>query len=236
MNTLTIKRLLQVNVALLALNLLAACGAENSRKRSHAQAPQLSDDQTASVPQDTEPNKGDDKKTEESSETSLTMPSAAIGVRNFEQIVQTFAKLTGVSARNTTVTTAVADLKSSLPDSNDMRTLTPAKISGITKLAATFCDVAMADATLRAKLYPGINFGVGPTQALADPKSAITALLQNVWGADVVSNSQGAADIVTLTDLLKSMMVGKANTAAMTANLLMGTCAAALASSPAITL
>lgn len=162
--------------------------------------------------------------------------SPSLGIRNLDQIRYSMASITGVSARGANIQAAYAELRSQLPDTNDIRSLTPAKISAITKLGAQFCDEAMLDQQIRADLLPGIDFSAPPSAALTNPGNAAQMLIERFWGTNLSTRADPAEDVDTLSTLISDLIAEQPNTAQATASILMGACTAVISSAPFIML
>ena len=165
----------------------------------------------------------------------ITQNDTSVAMRNFDQINYTMAAVTGVSTNNPQVRADFLELKSQLPPSNNLREVSPAKLSAITKLGARYCDVASQDATARAQLFPNVDFAQGPAAAFAQANTVAMDLLTQLWGSDLETLPDFGANVDIISTLISDMAAGKPDTPATTAAVAMGACAAAISSAPVIT-
>lgn len=162
--------------------------------------------------------------------TALTSDAPSVGIRNFRQINDAMAALTGVPRTTATVAAAFATLQTQLPDTNDIRNFSGSHQVAVSKLAVEYCDAMIESATLSAAAIPGFNFAATPSVAFdAKGKDLVAkALLAKFWGTGLASNPNEAETTATLTALLDDVVAGKANTAQITKNAIKGLCTALL--------
>jgi hypothetical protein len=155
-----------------------------------------------------------------------------VGMRNFRQINDTMASLTGVPRTTASVATAFATLETQLPDSNDLRTFNGSHQVAISKLAVEYCDAMINDAALAAQAIPGFNFAAVPSVAFnAAGKAAVAeALIEKFWGTGLETLPPEGETVQAVSELIDGVVAGKANTAAVTRNVVKGVCVALLAS------
>ncbi len=92
--------------------------------------------------------------------------AADIGVRTFDEINATFARLTGVSTASPTpsavtgktVAETFADVRRGLPANADFQAFSSAHQMSATQLASAYCDALVQSNSLSAAMFPGFNF------------------------------------------------------------------------------
>ena len=153
-----------------------------------------------------------------------------VGIRNFRQINDTMAALTGVPRTNATVAAAFATLTTALPDSNDIRTFNGSHQVSISKLAVEYCDAMVEDATLSAAAIPGFNFAALPAAAFDQAGKTLVAksLIEKFWGTGLESLPSEDESVATIVQLIDAIAAGKAQTAVMTKSIVKGVCVSLL--------
>lgn len=155
-----------------------------------------------------------------------------VGVKNFEQINETMAVLTGVDPGTNAISNVYRDLEVQLPTDNSIKSFLSANQVAVTKLAAEYCHALVDSGTLRAAVWPGFNFGGTPNSVLANNTQKIQFIdqtLNQFWGMNV-GGDRTASQLEMLSlmnDLLQGENLGNNGTTRDTAK---GICTAALAS------
>lgn len=154
--------------------------------------------------------------------------SPRVGIRNFRQINDTMAYLTGVPRTNATVAAAFAALATALPDSNDIRTFNGSHQVAISKLAVEYCDAMIEDPALSAAAVPGFDYTKLPAVAFDAGGKALVAksLIEKFWGTgleSLPSEDETIADVVAMIGTIAqgNDAAGKAKT---TKNVVKGVC------------
>jgi hypothetical protein len=162
---------------------------------------------------------------------SIVLEEVDVGVKNFEQVLETMSVLTGVDANTNTINDTYQDLKTQLPTNNDIKTFLPAHQVAVTKLAAEYCDELVDDNSLRGSVWPGFNFGGTPTNSLNANGRAniINQAIDKFWGMGTVSAVDKNAAIVELQILVADLVANEANTQTTTRTVVKGVCIATLA-------
>ncbi len=155
-----------------------------------------------------------------------------IGVKNFEEINETMSVVTGISAGTNAINNTFRELEVQLPTDNSIKSFLSSNQVAITKLAAEYCDQLVNSGTLRAAVWPGLNFGNSPNQVLANNTQktlVINQTLDKFWGPNVGGNrTTSQLEMLSLmNDLLNGENLGSATTTQVT---MKGVCTAALAS------
>lgn len=157
-----------------------------------------------------------------------------VGIKNFEQINETMAALTGVNPMTNSVRNTFNDLETQLPTGNNLKSFLAANQVAITKLAAEYCDELVDDGALRASVWPGFNFGNTPNQVLSNNTQKVNLINQTLnrfWGSGLGGDrSSSQLEMLSLTnELLNGENLGSSTTTRTT---IKGLCTAALASAP----
>jgi hypothetical protein len=162
---------------------------------------------------------------------SIVLEEVDVGVKNFEQVLETMSVLTGVDANTNAINDTYQDLKTQLPTNNDIKTFLPAHQVAVTKLAAEYCDELVDDNSLRGSVWPGFNFGGTPTNSLNANGRAniINQAIDKFWGMGTVSAVDKNAAIVELQILVADLVANEANTQTTTRTVVKGVCIATLA-------
>ena len=167
---------------------------------------------------------------------------ADVGMKSFNQINATMAVVTGVAKSTPAIVTEFEKVKAQLPTTNTAASFAAANQGSITKLAITYCDVAIANATIRAALIPTFNFApaslaVGFTAPMKD--LVIQNLTEKFWGAELALNPDLASAKLVLNPLIDKMVTNglsvnnvNQSVTVRTQNIVKAVCAAVLASSP----
>ena len=120
-----------------------------------------------------------------------TLPD--LGVRTFERLNQTMAKLTGVPITTATVQTVYGSVQQALPPVPDLSAFSAANQTAVAQLAIAYCSALVDNASLRSSFF-GSSFD--PTQGGAyfsgttnsNRDSVISALYTNLVGGSVSTN------------------------------------------------
>jgi hypothetical protein len=178
------------------------------------------------------------------SEPSVTAPAQSdlpaspdIGVRTFDEINATFAKLTGVSMTSPTVVATFNNVKQQMPAVESIDAFLASHQTGIAQLSIAYCSAMVDSASLRQAFMgagndidpnqPGSIFG-GGNQGNRD--KVINALANNVVG-DLTSGPTQTEIYDEVNDLLTKIAAGATGTNPKGAGVAMkGACAAVLGS------
>jgi hypothetical protein len=96
----------------------------------------------------------------------ITTQTVEVGVKNFEQILNTMAELTGVSKDDTQIRNTYEAVEDQLPTSNSIKSFQSANQVAIVKLAAEFCHELLESRDLRDRIWPEIDFSRSPASEL----------------------------------------------------------------------
>jgi hypothetical protein len=156
-------------------------------------------------------------------------PLPQFGVRTFDELNATFAKLTGVSPTVQTVATTYATVKQQLPSVESIDAFLPSHQTGIAQLAIAYCNAMVNNDTLRTTFYGGALDPSAPASIFtteANRDIVIDAIKAKVIGSAVDLQPESDLVDVALHELLTKIGngTGPAGTAMKAA------CAAALGS------
>ncbi|HYK26263.1 MAG TPA: LamG domain-containing protein, partial [Steroidobacteraceae bacterium] len=140
-------------------------------------------------------------------------PQADLGVRTFERISQSMAKLTSVSPLNATVAATYASVQQSLPSIPDFSAYSYSNQMAVAQLAAAYCSAAAAS---NSSIF-GAGFNSSQTGSQLNSAAAITALYDNLVGTAPggaqLATAPSLAQVQTeLTNLIGTLNAGPAGT------------------------
>jgi hypothetical protein len=178
------------------------------------------------------------------SEPSVTAPtqsdlpaSPEIGVRTFDEINATFAKLTGVSITSPTVVSTFNNVKQQMPAVESIDAFLASHQTGIAQLSIAYCS-AMVDSDSLRQAFMGAGNDINPNQPGSifggsnqpNRDKVINALANNVVG-DLQSGPTQTEVYDEINDLLTKIAAGATGTNPKGAGVAMkGACAAVLGS------
>ena len=162
------------------------------------------------------------------------LPAAPeIGLKNFDAINASMARLTGVAVSNPAVRGTFNTIREQLPSASNIEGFLSSQQMAITQLAISYCDELVEDATLRTNFFPNVNFNDPAATAFSGTnRDQVTdPLIRNMIGQDLnsqplVGDLEGELDelITTLTTCDGSCPAGR------TATVVKASCAAVLGS------
>jgi hypothetical protein len=165
-------------------------------------------------------------------------PSPGIGIRDFAEVNDSMAELTGVPVTNAKVNATYQEILQQLPGNNDVRSFVSAQQVGISRLALDYCDELIENNGFRTAFFgsPGFNFALDATQAFATPAlrdPLLNPLSTRMLGTGL-ANQPTAAEVRphldTLIDQLTAGCTATSCPASQTRNVGKGVCAAVLSS------
>lgn len=121
-----------------------------------------------------------------------------IGVRTFSEINATMSGLTGVPASNSAVFAAYTKLKQQLPPTEDINSLVPANMIGITQLAFEYCDQLVENS-------PNIPTTCEANSSATSARECLFGSFDFSLAAATAFNSSGRT---TVADALYDRMIG----------------------------
>lgn len=165
-------------------------------------------------------------------------PSPGIGIRDFAEINDSMAELTGVPVTNAKVNATFQEILQQLPGNNDVRSFVSAQQVGISRLALDYCDELIENTGFRNALFgsPGFDWTQDATTAFStvgQRDSLINPLSVRMLGTGL-GNQPTSADVRphldTLIDQLTAGCTAASCPASQTRNVGKGVCAAVLSS------
>ncbi|MBC7714844.1 MAG: hypothetical protein H7177_15970 [Rhizobacter sp.] len=157
-----------------------------------------------------------------------------VGVKDFEQIYQSMATLTGVGPSDPTIMGVYKDLTVQMPVDNNAKSFLPANQVAITKLAAEFCEKMVETQTLRVVVWPTINFTQTPAQVF---NATSKQLIINQAIAKFMPPLDSTTQVLTFNELSKlfdDLLSGEVLTSSVTTRkVVKGMCISTLASAHA---
>ena len=139
-------------------------------------------------------------------------PQPQYGVRTFDEINATFAKITGVSQTLPAVAATYANVKQQLPSVESIDAFLASHQTGIAQLAIAYCSAMVDDNTLRTQFYgSSLNptsaasiFGTDKTVPNANRDAVIAAITAKVVG-NLVTQPDASNVSGTLNALLATI-------------------------------
>jgi hypothetical protein len=156
-----------------------------------------------------------------------------IGVRSFEQLNQSFARITGVPTTNSAVRSTYLQLQQQLPAVPNIEAFLASHQTGVAQLAIKYCSVMVDTAGTRAAFFPSLSVSASPAAQFAGAGKDIllVPLLTKVFlqkgGVDLTTqptDTEVRAELGALVDKLSAKPNASSATVAKAA------CAAALGS------
>jgi len=161
-------------------------------------------------------------------------PQPDIGVRIFDAINATMAKVTGVSPQAPAVKQTYAQVKQQLPAVPSIEGFLASHQVGVAQLAIEYCNALVDDAGLRASFFQGLDFAQPPGVAFATPAGRnllIDPIVERTLNTNL--STQPAAEMKAELENLVGRLTacgGSCNSPERTRVVAKATCAAALGS------
>ncbi|MDO6823462.1 LamG domain-containing protein [Marinobacter sp. 1_MG-2023] len=113
--------------------------------------------------------------------------SSSIGLKTFDEINESMARMTGVSKTQAAVTSTFNTVKQQLPTIENIDGFLSSHQMAVTQMAIQYCDALISDGQARADFFPGFNFSAPPATAFEHGgKSLITdRLLERFVGVNL---------------------------------------------------
>jgi hypothetical protein len=154
-----------------------------------------------------------------------------LGVRTFERVNQSMAKLTGVSALNSTVASTYSSVQQSLPAIPNFSAFSSSNQTAVAQLAAAYCQALATDPSLGPAFFGSGYVASNPGSWVASNETqVINAIYNNLIGTNQgtpISSQPTPQQVQTeLTNLIGILNDGSANTGTIAT----AACAAVLSS------
>tara|TARA_R110002072_G_scaffold276051_1_gene437643 strand:- start:412639 stop:413355 length:717 start_codon:yes stop_codon:yes gene_type:complete len=178
------------------------------------------------------PDTGASPSGETTEEEEIVAQQVDVGVKNFDQINNSFSALTGVSVSQNNVRNLFEDVATQLPTENDVKSFLGSNQVAVAKLASEYCNRLVNDGNLRSQIWPNLDFGRSPSSEFNNTNIdlVINQTIDHFWGPNVQQFDR-QSDYLEMRDLFNDLLVGEnMGSSATTRNTMMGICTAALAS------
>ena len=161
--------------------------------------------------------------------------SSDIGVRVFNEVNSTMAKLSTVPATNPAVNTTYLSVETGLPTVYDIQSVSSGAQIASAQLAMQYCQALVSDPTLGPAFFPGMTFTAAPSAAFgttAGMDLVVQPLINNLIGANLASQPAPTAVSTELYNLISNLSAcgGGACPTGRTATISMAACTAVLSS------
>ena len=169
----------------------------------------------------------------------IVAQTVEVGVKNYEQILNTMAVLTGVSLEDREIRNTYADVKDQLPTSNDIKSFQSANQVAILKLASEFCNELVNSEELRSNIWREFNFGQRPSSILnADGWDfIIERSIDHFWMISEEEYSIKVSAQAELSSLITDLLAEETqDSSAVTRDIVKGVCISTLGSIHAVML
>lgn len=144
-------------------------------------------------------------------------PRPVLGVRTFDQINHSFAKVTGVPVTQTRVAATFERVRQQLPPAADLEAFMASHQTGVAQLAIQYCAALVDDAALRVAFFgPGLDVAApAATQfaTRAGRDALIDPLLTRGLGTGLANQPTSASVRTELDALVTKLLTGGASTA-----------------------
>lgn len=140
-------------------------------------------------------------------------PSSQIGLKTFDEVNASMARLTGVATTQPDVRDTFLTVKQQLPTVETIQGFLSSHQMAVTQMAIQYCDALVSDDTLRAGFFPGFDFSA-PASAAFDTTGRdqiVSALLTGFVGQNLgtqPADTQIDTELNALMDRLTSCGTG----------------------------
>jgi hypothetical protein len=161
--------------------------------------------------------------------------SSDIGVRVFNEVNTTMAKLSTVPATNPSVNTTYLSVQTGLPTVYNIQSVSSGAQIASAQLAMQYCQALVNDPVLGPAFFPGMTFTSTPNAAFAttaDMDLVVQPLINNLMGGNLASQPPATAVSSELYNLISNLATcgGGACPTGRTATISMAACTAILSS------
>jgi hypothetical protein len=161
--------------------------------------------------------------------------SSDIGVRVFNEVNSTMAKLSTVPATNPSVNTTYLSVQTGLPTVYNIQSVSSGAQIASAQLAMQYCQALVNDPTLGPAFFPGMSFTPPPSVAFSTTSGmdqVVQPLINNLMGGNLASQPSNTAVSSELYNLITDLSTcgGAACPAGRTATISMASCTAILSS------
>ena len=163
---------------------------------------------------------------------TLAYEQSDIGLKHFYEINEMYSSLTGVAKDTPSVAALFGQLKTQLPTTEDAVAFATSNQMGIAQLAVGYCDAVTQNSSLRATVFPGVDFAaaIGPQRS-----TVVQIMLEKLTAQTLPPDTNSNTFLTTqpdpaVVDAHISTLVGQL-TSANTQQAVSAICASMLASS-----
>jgi hypothetical protein len=162
-------------------------------------------------------------------------PASDIGMRVFDEVNGSMAKLTTVPATTPAVNATYLTVETGLPTVFDIQSVSSGAQIASAQLAMQYCQALVNDPTLASAFFPGMNFNAAPSSAFgttAGMDQVVQPLITHLIGQNIATQPTAAAVSTELYSLITDLSGcgGGACPAARTQTITMAACTAILSS------
>jgi hypothetical protein len=168
--------------------------------------------------------------------TPVDLPASSdIGVRVFDEVNGTMAKLSTVPATNPAVSSTYLSVQTGLPTVFTIQSVSSGAQIASAQLAMQYCQALVNDPTLAPAFFPGMNFNAVPSSAFgttAGMDQVVQPLITHLIGQNIATQPTAAAVSTELYSLITDLSScgGSTCPAGRTATISMAACTAILSS------
>jgi hypothetical protein len=161
--------------------------------------------------------------------------SSDIGVRVFNEVNSTMAKLSTVPATNPSVNTTYLSVQTGLPTVYNIQSVSSGAQIASAQLAMQYCQALVNDPVLGPAFFPGMTFASPPSAAFnttAGMDLVVQPLINNLMGGNLATQPPSTAVSTELYNLITDLSTcgGGACPTGRTATISMAACTAILSS------
>ncbi len=149
---------------------------------------------------------------------------SSVGMKTYTSLNQTMSNLTGIESTNTNIQAAFEELKSSLPNANELKKYNASAQKAVALLAAQYCNELKNTPAKYQEIVPGLSANSIVPQAIAE------GFVRNFWGRETVAFQDEAIKefLVSINDINS----GAGNNTAKLNKIVFSTCLGTLSSLP----
>jgi hypothetical protein len=161
--------------------------------------------------------------------------SPELGMRVFDEVSGTMAKLTSVSPNTALVNSTYLTVQTALPTVFNIQSVSSGAQIASAQLAMQYCQALVSDPTLAPAFFPGMNFNAAPSAAFATTGGMdliVQPLINNLIGQNIATQPPSAAVSNELYSLIANLSScgGGSCPAGRTQTITMAACTAILSS------
>ncbi len=149
---------------------------------------------------------------------------SSVGMKTYSALNQTMSNLTGIASTNPRIQAAYADLKSSLPNANELNKYNASAQKAVALLAAEYCNEFKNTPARYQEIVPGLSASSINPQAIAE------GFVRNFWGREDIAFQNEAIKEFLIT--INSINSGAGNNTQKLNKIVFSTCLGTLSSLP----